>query len=223
MTEPLDENSEERLRAILRSEVDGVRTSGDALDRIRARTSTHRLAWLDNLLGMWLRPAVAVAVTVLLATSVMLSMPQLRGGLLTAGDQEPSPRSTPEATQETAAGEVTPPEPPTEEPERTPQDDTASPTAPVPQGNDLPEEQLRAAAEACSVEPSELLAASEGAEVAELTADEAEECLNESETPAPGEDDSSPTSPPPDAPSPTESPADEEPDPEPSPDPNDAE
>lgn len=79
MTEPSDDRFEERLRAALRAEADDVRTSHDALERIRARTERRRLPWAGI---AWLRPAVAVGVSALIAASVLLSTPQLREHVL---------------------------------------------------------------------------------------------------------------------------------------------
>lgn len=86
MTGPLDENSEQRLREILRSEVENVRPSPDALEKIRARTGTGRFAWLQ---AAWLRPVGAVAAAALIAGSLMLSATPFRDQISTIGEDSP--------------------------------------------------------------------------------------------------------------------------------------
>ncbi|GLU46373.1 hypothetical protein [Nocardiopsis ansamitocini] len=79
MTEPFDDRFEERLRAVLHSEADATRTSHDALERIRSRTERNRFSWSGL---VWLRPAVAVGATALIASSVLLGTPQIRERVL---------------------------------------------------------------------------------------------------------------------------------------------
>lgn len=219
MSEPLDENSETRLRAALHAEVNDLRPSGEALERIRTRTSARRFAWLDGALGAWLRPVAALAATVALAASVILSMPQLRDELLPAGDQQAAPPPPPETSQETVAGEVTPQHEPETDPSPDEDEDSPTPTESPEEPDDLTEDQLTAAAEACSVEPGELLAAREGQNGGEndtvLSADEAEECLEDFESENGQDEDGDPDSPDPDEPTPTESPTEEDSPPEP--------
>lgn len=79
-TDPTDAEFEAKLRQLLKAEADQVSPSPEGLNLIRERTENNRgSAWF----GLpWLRPAVAVAGAVLIATSVIMSTPQVRDQVL---------------------------------------------------------------------------------------------------------------------------------------------
>ncbi|MFC7329625.1 hypothetical protein [Marinactinospora rubrisoli] len=79
MTDPIDDELEQRLRDALRAEAGAVQPSPAALDRIRARTERARPFWLG---GFWLRPSLAVGAAALIVGSVLLGTPQLREQVL---------------------------------------------------------------------------------------------------------------------------------------------
>ncbi|TQN31066.1 hypothetical protein FHX37_0955 [Haloactinospora alba] len=80
MTDPSNDDFEERLRAALRAEADSVSPSADALEKIRTRTERNRLAFWIRL--PWLRPLLAVGATVAIAGSVLVGTPQVRDQIL---------------------------------------------------------------------------------------------------------------------------------------------
>ncbi|GAB3481207.1 hypothetical protein [Nocardiopsis coralliicola] len=76
MTEPFNDETEERLRAILRAEADAVDPSPEALTRIRERAEGRSAAgWFAV---PWLRPALAVGAAAAIAGTVLLGTPQFR-------------------------------------------------------------------------------------------------------------------------------------------------
>ncbi|WP_046470985.1 hypothetical protein [Allosalinactinospora lopnorensis] len=76
MTEPFDNHTEEKLRAVLRAEADSVDPSPEALNLIRARTEKKHLVY------SWLRPILAVGAAAAIAGSVLVGTPQVREQVL---------------------------------------------------------------------------------------------------------------------------------------------
>lgn len=99
MTEYQDDNSEERLREILRAEVDRVQPSGDGLQLIRERTAKSGISWLT-----WLRPAAAVAASLAIVGTVLMSAPTIREQIIpTTFQEQADPAPPPEPTREDTA------------------------------------------------------------------------------------------------------------------------
>ncbi len=142
MSEPFDDRTEERLRAILRAEAGSVDPSPEALERIRARTERNRFAF------PWLRPLLAVGAAAAIAASVFVGAPQVREQVLQdlfpASGSEQSSQTDPEGGQ--AAEEPEPsPEPtgpdgaeqPSDEDSPAPQDDDTPNTGESPDDSDM--------------------------------------------------------------------------------------
>ncbi|WP_051415465.1 hypothetical protein [Nocardiopsis sp. CNT312] len=115
--DPSDE-FENRLRAILAAEADSCRPSAEGLNLIRERTEQRRItAWF----GLpWLRPAAAVAGAVMIATSVVLSTPQVREQVLEivpAGADREGTTAPPESSEPGVDVSVPSPAPGDGEPE----------------------------------------------------------------------------------------------------------
>ncbi|PRY02690.1 hypothetical protein [Allonocardiopsis opalescens] len=131
MTRPMDEHGEqsERLRRVLQAEVDSVKGSHDALERIRARTERQTPAWLP--LIPWLRPALAACGAAFIAGSVVVSTPGLREIAWETFNAEPPGAASTDPVvepEETVALPAPPSSPsgPAEEP-------TAEPSPPAPE------------------------------------------------------------------------------------------
>ncbi|MFV2194698.1 hypothetical protein [Nocardiopsis sp. LOL_012] len=125
--DPSDE-FENRLRAILAAEADSCRPSAEGLNLIRERTEQRRVtAWF----GLpWLRPAAAVAGAVMIATSVVLSTPQVREQVLEivpAGADREGTTAPPESSEPGVDVSVPSPGPGNGEPEPS-ADPTRSPS-----------------------------------------------------------------------------------------------
>ncbi|GHD14600.1 hypothetical protein [Nocardiopsis kunsanensis] len=75
-----EDEFEAQLRQLLKAEADSVQPSAEGLDLIRERTEKGRAAAWFGL--PWLRPALAVAGAALIATSVIMSSPQVRDQVL---------------------------------------------------------------------------------------------------------------------------------------------
>ncbi|WP_017536681.1 hypothetical protein [Nocardiopsis halophila] len=104
MSEPFDEGTEERLRAILRSEADSVEPSPEALNMIRERTQSRRSPLWSGL--PWLRPVVAVGAAAAIAGSVLMGTPQLRDQIFFAANDTGTPQQQ-ERPEGDGAGEAT--------------------------------------------------------------------------------------------------------------------
>ncbi|MDA2815228.1 hypothetical protein O4J56_31590 [Nocardiopsis sp. RSe5-2] len=89
MSEPFDEGTEERLRAILRAEADSVEPSPEALSAIRERTQNRRSPFWTGL--PWLRPVLAVGAAAAIAGSVLMGTPQLREQIFFASNDTGAP------------------------------------------------------------------------------------------------------------------------------------
>ena len=89
MSEPFDEGTEERLRAILRAEADSVEPSPEALSAIRERTQNRRSPLWTGL--PWLRPVLAVGAAAAIAGSVLMGTPQLREQIFFAANETGAP------------------------------------------------------------------------------------------------------------------------------------
>ncbi|WP_116244974.1 hypothetical protein [Nocardiopsis sp. FIRDI 009] len=140
MSSPSDNDEfENRLRSILRSEADACEPSPEGLNLIRERTERARGGWF----GLpWLRPALAVAGAVLIAVSVVISNPEVRDQVLeivpAGADREGTPPAAAPSEEDVASAEPVPdtgagvavPEPePADDPSPTP---TSSPGSSAP-------------------------------------------------------------------------------------------
>lgn len=105
MSEPFDEGTEERLRAILRAEADSVEPSPEALNAIRERTQSRRSPLWSGL--PWLRPVVAVGAAAAIAGSVLMGTPQLRDQIFFAANEADRPSQEQERPEDDGAGEAT--------------------------------------------------------------------------------------------------------------------
>ena len=83
MTQPHDDEYGEILRRVLRAEADELTPSAEGLDRIRTKIderSARRLWWQMP----WVRPAMAVAGALVVATGVMAGTPGIRATVIAA-------------------------------------------------------------------------------------------------------------------------------------------
>ncbi|MDT0327419.1 hypothetical protein [Nocardiopsis lambiniae] len=124
-TDPTNDEFDNRLRHVLKAEADAVTTSPEALNLIRERTARNRTGVWFGL--PWLRPVLAVAGTVLIAASVVMSTPQVRDQVLDMVPAGADRQGTP--PEEDADGGVAAPVPSVEpEQEAAPPEQKPSPS-----------------------------------------------------------------------------------------------
>ncbi|MBE3001683.1 hypothetical protein IDM40_23735 [Nocardiopsis sp. HNM0947] len=137
MTSPHDNHDEfeAQLRQLLKTEADSVQPSAEGLNLIRERTEKGGAgSWL----GLpWLRPAAAVAGAVLIASSVIMSSPQVRDQVLefvpAGADREESAPVESDGTDDN--GQVAAPDTSTDSDDGTTQPESEAPDEPEPEPN----------------------------------------------------------------------------------------
>lgn len=154
MTDPSNDDFEERLRAALHAEADSVSPSADALEKIRTRTERNRLAFWIRL--PWLRPLLAVGAAVAIAGSVIVGTPQMRDQILPesftpSAHHRPTP---PTDTLGHANSETTVREKTTRE-ERQQQDDSSPEQPAPPPGQEHSSDEEREVSSRCATVPPE--------------------------------------------------------------------